>query len=303
MKRVRPVEHIQNDLRTALAFQERYSTRQAHDPLAQQIREQNEQEIATLQTELAQALSGDLEVTLDGTPVEDHRVTVSYLNRVLETLQASYRAVFKELVPEKKLKRGEAMLSVAGTGPGSFKVALAAPATQLEFLDQPLGERALAVIFELMEAAANKNAQSVAPEWASRSDESAVRAMIRLSASLAGSKGATHLRWRSITGTERIVSLRADDARSLAVALAGEAGREILTITGHLTMGQDQPPRVKIKTIDDDYSAEVRNSEMLERVKELLFEEVRATLVIDVHTSPSTGSPDTDIELLDLEPA
>jgi nucleotide-binding universal stress UspA family protein len=99
------------------------------------------------------------------------------------------------------------------------------------------------------------------------------------------------------------VSVTADAARSLAIALAGQSGREIVTVVGHLTMAQDRPPRVRVRTQDDDYVAGANTEEMLDRVKELLFDEVRATLVIDMRTSPSTGSPDVNIELMELEPA
>ena len=40
--------------------------------------------------------------------------------------------------------------------------------------------------------------------------------------------------------------------------------------------------------------------ELLDRVKELLFDEVEATLAVDMRTSPTTGRPDTEIELLDI---
>jgi hypothetical protein len=126
--------------------------------------------------------------------------------------------------------------------------------------------------------------------------------MIKLSATLAVAQGSTTIRWRGIAAPEQIVTLRKEDARDLALALSGRPGREIITVIGHLEMGQDQPPRVRFRTADEEYSAKVPN-ELLDRVKELLFGEVQATLVIDMKTSPTTGSPDTDIELLDLSEA
>ena len=72
---------------------------------------------------------------------------------------------------------------------------------------------------------------------------------------------------------------------------------------GHLQMAQDDPARVRITTLDDQYLATILNEELLDRVKHLLFLQVTATLVIDMRTSPSTGAPLTHIELLDLEQA
>jgi hypothetical protein len=264
------------------------------------MRDENVREIEWLQEELAQALSGHLEVSLSGSPVEDHRVSVPYLNRVLETLQGTYRAVLKSIAPE-KITRAAGTLAVAGTAPGSFKVSLSAPTTQLELMDEPITDRGMGIILDLLTAAEAGEIGHVGPEWAARVEEGAVRSMIRLAAALASSRGTTHVRWRAASGEERLVAVTADAARSLAASLAGEAGREIISVTGHLEMAQDRPPRIRVTTDDDDYVAAVNSPEMLDLVRDLLFGEIRATLVIDMRTSPTTGSPGVDIELLDLE--
>ena len=303
MTPLRPIELIRRELQTALDFQQRYTSRSTTDPLVARMRADNEEEIHELRSELAQALAGDVEISLDGAPVEDHRIALPFFARVMESLQATYRAVFKSLAPDGRLRRGDATLAIAGTAPGSFKVALTTPAAQLDLLADPVVDRAMAVIIDLLRAAETGSATTAGATWASQTDEPAVRAMIRLSSTLASSHGTTRVRWRQVSGEERIVAVAAESARSLAAALAGEAGREIVTLTGHLQMAQDQPPRVRLRTTDDAYLASVTSPEMLSRVKELLFDEVRATVVIDMKTSPSTGSPDTEVELMDLEPA
>jgi hypothetical protein len=133
------------------------------------------------------------------------------------------------------------------------------------------------------------------------SEEPAVRSMIRFSVALAGSKGSTIIRWKGVGSEERIVNVTSEAARSLAISLSGESGREVLEVEGHLEMGQDQPPRVRIRTQTDEFLASVPGEDLLDQVKDLLFGEVRATLVVDMRTSPTTGSPETRIELLDIE--
>jgi hypothetical protein len=86
------------------------------------------------------------------------------------------------------------------------------------------------------------------------------------------------------------------------MTLAGQVGREVITVTGHLEMAQDRPPRVRVRAPNDDFLAFVPD-ELLDQVKSLLFDTVKATLVIDMRTSATTGSPDVDIELMDIEPA
>jgi hypothetical protein len=227
---------------------------------------------------------------------------VSYLNRVLESLQSTYRAVLRSLGQDSHVRRADATLSVAGTAPGSFRIALAIPPTQLELVEEPASDRALDAIVSLLAAADEGEAAQAGRSWAERSDETAVRAMIRLSASLASSRGTTRVRLRRTSGSEQIVRVTSDEARDLAMALAGQTGREVITVIGHLEMAQDRPPRVRIRTEDDEHLASVTN-EMLDQVKTLLFDLVSATLVVDMRTSAITGRPDTDVELLDLEPA
>lgn len=302
MTSLRSAAEIRHDLVTAVAYQEKYSSRPSDDPLVRQMRSTNDAEIERLQAELRDAMSGVLEVALDGAPVEDHRVTVPYLNRVLESIQSSYRSVLRSLSQDQHLHRGEATLSVAGTGPGSFRVALSIPPTQLELLDDPVADRALSMIVTLLAAAEAGTAAEVGRTWAETQDETSVRSMIRLSASLASSRGTTRLRLTRASGAEQFVTVTSDAARDLAMSLAGQAGREVITVTGHLEMAQDRPPKVRVRTPDDDYLAVVPD-ELLDQVKSLLFDTVQATLVIDMKTSATTGSPDVDIELMDLEPA
>lgn len=302
MTRFRSAAQIRHDLATALEYQRRYVSRESDDPLVQRMRSSNEAEIAELNAELLNALTGDLEISLDGLPVEDHRVTVPYLNRVLESLQSSYRAIYRSLSRDTHMSRGEATLSVAGTAPGSFRVALSFPPTQLQLLEEPIGDRALDIIVSLLAAAEQGNSSEAGREWAERSDETAVRAMIRLSASLASSRGTTRVRSTGTSGAQRFVTVTAPVARDLAVALAGQTGREVITVIGHLEMAQDRPPCVRVRTDDDEHLATV-SEELLDRVKSLLFEMVSATLIVDMRTSATTGSPATNVELLDLEPA
>lgn len=302
MRATRPVAMIRRDLDTALAYRGRYQERTSNEPLVAQMRQANEQEIHALQAELAQATSSDLEITLSGAAYQSHSVAVPYVTRILESFQASFRAAYRATVQDGRLKRGEATLALSATAPGSFRILIKTPASQLDLLEAPPADQALESIVNLLAAAESGTAATVAPVWAARSEEATVRSMIRLAVALAGAEGPAIVRWRGITTAERLVQLRPEAARDLAVALAGQAGREIITVTGHLEMGQDQPPRVRIRTANnDDHLARVSTAEMLEKVKELLFGEVTATLVIDMRTSPSTGNPEAVIELLDIE--
>lgn len=303
MSKLRSATVIQHDLDTALAYQASYANRPPAHQLVHEMRDANEREITQLRDELAEALSGDLEISLDGHPVENHRVSLAYFNRVTESLQAAYRSVFRTLSPGGTVHRGEATLSIAGTSPGSFKVALKAPMAQLNLLDDPTIDRAMAVIVDLLQSASEGNEAPTAGEWAARASDAEVRSMIRVASAMASSRGTTKVRWRGVDRRERIVEVPAAAARNLAVALAGRVGRELLTVTGHLQMAQDEPPRVRIRAGDDDHLATVKSPDMLDLVKSLLFDEVRATLVIDMRTSPTSGTPGTTTELMDLEPA
>ena len=134
----RPASDIRLDLGLALAYRERHKDRPANRSLGPvDARRQRARDILELQTELAEAMSGDLEVSLSGTPVQDHTVTVPYISRVLDALQASFRTITKSLSPE-PTHRSETTLSISGTAPGSFKVALKTPTIQLDLIEDPL---------------------------------------------------------------------------------------------------------------------------------------------------------------------
>ena len=79
--------------------------------------------------------------------------------------------------------------------------------------------------------------------------------MFKLVAALAVAQGSTTIRWHGISTPERLVSLHKEGARDLALALSGRPGREIITVTGHLEMGQDQSPRIRLRTAEEEYSA------------------------------------------------
>ncbi len=299
----RPVAMIRYELELAQACRASYADRPTEDELVLLMRDDNERDIVALEAELEQALSGDLELTLAGRPVTDHRVALTYFNRLTDSLQAAFRATYRTMTPTGTIQRGEATLSIAGTAPGSFKVTFTLPAAQLELLEDPIADRAMRRIIELLRAADSGASAPTAERFASTATEPEVRAMIRVAASMATSGGTTDVRHRAVDGSETIASVRADAARRLAESLAGRTGREILTITGHLTMAQDQPPRVRLTTADDVYLAVVTSEELLDRVKVLLFGDVEATLVVDMRTSPTSGTPSTTTELIDLVPA
>jgi len=303
VKPVRPIEHIRRDLATAGAYRERYLARPSGDPLALMMREANEQEIRVLESELKQATAGELELTLLGPAYESHQVGIPLLTRILGNLQSTFRAVYRSRTPSGSVHREEATLSLVATAPGSFKVVVATPPAQLDLLEPaPLADQAIGEIIRLFVAAEEGQAGAVAPAWAAAQDEPVLKAMIRLSAALAVAQGSTMVRWHGVNTPEQLVRLRKEDAKDLVLALAGQPGREVVQVTGHLELGQDRPPRIRLRTAEDEYSAKVP-TELLDRVKELLFGEVQATLIIDMKTSPTTGSPDTDIELIDLSEA
>lgn len=303
MSPLRPIGLIRLELETALRYQEAYLEREPVDPLAAEMREDNEAEIGELRAELASALSGDLEISLTGAPVEGHNVQLSYFNRVTESVQAAYRAAFRARTRDGRLRRGEAALAITATAPGSFKVGLKAAPVQLELLDDPIVDRSMKVIIDLFQLAAEGPLSDATQTWASSATEAEVRAMIRAASTIASSKGMTRLRWRSAGGEERIVDVSAPAARDLAVALAGQMGREVLTVAGHLQMGQDEPPRARITTRDNVYLAKIPTTDMLDEVKALLFGDVQATMLIELRTSPTSGSPSIVTELMEVQPA
>jgi hypothetical protein len=302
MSKMRTTEMIRHDLATALAYRASHEHRPVHDVLAQEMRDSNEREITELQAELEEALSGELEVSLDGRHVEGHRVSLGYFNRLTESVQAAFRAAFRTLTTDGKVRRNEASLSIAATSPGSFRVSLKVPPTQLDLMDDPLIDRAMNAIVDLLESSANGTIATVGREWAARASEGEVRSMIRLAVSMASSQGTTKVRWRGVD-RERIVEVAAPAARDLAIALAGQSEREIVVVHGQLEMAGSDPPRVRIRTEHHDYLAKVLTSDLLDLVKTLLFDDVQATLAIDMRTSATSGRPDTTTELLDIEPA
>ncbi len=303
MKPVRPIEHIRRDLAIAGAYRERYQQRPSDDPLVLMMRETNEKEIHALELELKDATAGEIELTLLGPAYAEHRMGIPLLTRILGNLQSTFRAVYRSRRLGGSVHSEEATLSLVATAPGSFKVAVATPSAQLDLLEpSPLIDQAIGEIVRLLVAAEEDQAADVAPTWAATRDEPVVRAMIKFAAALAVAQGSTTIRWHGVSTPEQLVTLRKEDARDLALALSGQPGREIITVTGHLEMGQDQPRRMRPRTTDEEYSAQVP-AELLDRVKELLFGEVQATLIIDMKTSPTTGSPDTEMELLNLSEA
>ena len=224
----RPTALIRHELETALAYQSRYQQRATENPLVELMRAANEQEIAALGGELAVALSGELELTLGGSQYESHRVSLRYIARLLDTLQSSFRAVYRAITPEESLRRSEAVLSLVATQPGSFRVLVAMPATQLEFLEPPIADKALSVIVDLLTTAARGTTAQDIPPWIAGTEEQAVRSMIRFSVALAGSKGSVSVRWREPGLDERLITVTSEEARALAIALSGESGRELL---------------------------------------------------------------------------
>jgi hypothetical protein len=299
----RPTALIRHELETAIAYQDQAQQRPSSNRLVNLMRAANDTDVTDLENELGMAAAGDLELTLGGVEYESHRVSLRYISKLLDTLQSSFRALYRAITPEENLRRSEAILSLVATQPGSFRVVIAMPTAQLEFLEPPIADKALSVIVDLLASAARGTTANDIPPWIAGTDEAAVRSMIRFSVALAGAKGSVSLRWHENEQDERIVTVTSQEARTLAIALSGETGREILTVTGHLEMAQDQPPRIRIRTSNDDFVASVPSEDLLDQVKGLLFGEVTANLVIDMRTSVTTGSPDTRIELMDIEPA
>ena len=304
MSPIRRLADIRLDLETALAYRSRYAQRTTDDPTVRLMREANDRQITALELELSIALSAELEMSLEGAAIEDHSVAVPYFQRVLEQLQAAFRAFRRSsLAPGESLPRRESSLRLAGTGPGSFRAYLRVAPTQLDLLQLPPADVALTGILDLLATAQDDDALSGLRSWAAQANEPAVRSMIKLCSTLATSGGRTDLRLTAADGSERLVRVTPEQARIVAVALAGETGRELVTVTGHLQMAQDDPPRVRIITETDQFVASVPSEDLLDRVKELLFLDVTVTLVMDMRTSASTGAPTTHIEMLDLEQA
>lgn len=267
MKPMRGINNIRFDLETARAYRATYATRQSDDPWVRRMQDDNDRDLAALEQELSSASSSELEVSLEGVPVQEHTVTVPFFQRVLEQLQAVFRSARRaSLAPGEALSRKESALVLGGTAPGSFRAYFSVPPTQLQLEELPAADTALVGIVDLLMAAEGSGLGEAAGNWAARADEPAVRAMIKLTSTLAGAHGRTDIRLRTADGAERIVRLSAEQARQLAVALAGETGREMVQVTGHLQMAQDDPPRVRITTADDQYLADVLTEELLDQV-------------------------------------
>ncbi|HWI05499.1 MAG TPA: hypothetical protein VNT52_16960, partial [Acidimicrobiales bacterium] len=204
---------------------------------------ENEREIVALERELNLARSSQLELSLEGAPVQDHTVTVPFFQRVLEQLQAVFRSTRRSLLaPGAALSHKDSALLLGATAPGSFRAYFNVPPTQLELADIPAADAALVSIVDLFAAAQDHRVVDVIRTWTSSADEPTVRGMIKLASTLASARGRTDIRLRTADGAERLVRLSAEQARQLAVALAGETGREVVSIVGHLQMAQDDPP-------------------------------------------------------------
>lgn len=301
MKAAKPISHIRHELETARAADAAMRDVSSSDRWVDEMRESNRREIESLRARLADAQS-NLEVTVEGRHVLEHAIAVPFLTRVLDGFQSAYRSLMKTVSSESP-GRAASTLSMIPASPGSFRIHLRTPPEQLEAFDDPPSEEAIRLIVGLFEAAEAGGLSAMATDWTARAEESAVRAMIRLSSTLAGSEATTTLRWSAISGNEVSVSVSADSARSIAESLAGETGREILTVTGHLQMAQDEPPRIRIQTQTDEFVAAVAGEELLDQVRAHLFRDVEATLVIDMSTSPRTGAPRTVTEVLSLREA
>lgn len=300
---LRPTKVIESELESALALRQSYADQPTNDERVAWMRRETELEVARLKRELADATTGVLELSLDGRPVVDHSISVPYLGRAVLALQGAYRASMKSLGETSGIP-SDPTLSLAATGPGSFKLMLRTAPAQLELLSDPLVDRSMAVLVDLLAAAQDGTIGDVGPTWAERADEKLLRSMIRLSATLASSRGTTRLRWRRVSGEEQLVVLTASAARSIAATLAGQPGREIYPVVGHLAMAQDTlTPRIRITTATaETYVADVKDEELLAQVRSLLFETVEATILTVMSTSPTAGTASAKSELLDIGP-
>ncbi len=298
-KTLRPTKMIEAELADARAMAENTQSESRDDPFVAVMLDANDRDIARLTAELADARSSDLELSIEGSPVVDHRISVSYLNRVTGGLQSAYKALVRALVPKGQSLGAQGGLALAGTGPGSFRMRFSTNEEPLSLLERPLSERALGELFGLL-ASSNSPDMTMAEQWASRSPEASVRAMIRLASSLAASRGVSQLRWTTIEGHDRVVHIAPAQARRLAAALVGHTGQETIVVRGRLAMAQVEPPRIKVTTPTDEHVAAVRDEDLLESVKELLFDNVVAEILVEMSTSDTTGAPASRSTLLDI---
>jgi hypothetical protein len=299
MKRMRSIQQIRLGLETARALQDSHRKRPTDDPVTRLLRADNEREILALEQELVDALVGQLEVVLDGTVVESHSLKVSFASRVLDGMQGAYRAMYAEAAHKETVSRNESSLALVATSPGSVALHLSTAPSQLDLLEDPIADRAIENLLNLLTA---EDPADAGRTFAERTESAQLQAVIRLCGTFAALGGTIQIRWRGVRG-ERFADIDSRSVRQLATALAGQPGREVITVVGHLERASDRPTtRVKVVTEDESYSAEVPD-ELKDRVKAMLFEDVTATLSVDMSTRISTGEPKTRIELLDLQSA
>ncbi len=302
-KPLRPIALIAEELASAEQMARAAVDIPRDDPLIASMLDRNRADVERLRVELAEARSSDVQLSIEGRPVTGHRISAPYLARVINDLQAAYRAMAEAVSVEEKPGRTATTLTVASTSAGSFRVQFQTAEEALSLFDRPLSERTLEALFDVMSMSTNPNAGELLREWAATATEDSLRAVIRLAATLASSKGTAQFRWMPPEGGDHVLALPADRARALAVELAGATGREILTVRGHLGMAQDDPPRIRVTTADDEHVANVRDEDLLAVLPELLFGEVVAEIAVDMTTSPTTGAPSIRSELLSLRPA
>ena len=314
MTGARAIRDIEFDLATALAYQTTYLDRPSDDRYVRKMRENNDLEISALRRELDEARFTHLVVSLEGTEIEDHSISVPYFQRVLASLQSAVRAVQKAALPQgESLARRDSTLRLAGTGPGSFQAFITLPPTQLVLGDDlPGADRALSEILDLFEVMAvgttdEASVQERIHDWSARAEDGEIRALIRLSSSLAvsGRNGVTGIRLRPADGQEQSVRVTSTQARALTVLLAGESGHEMLDIRGQLHRLQDDPPRVRIANDTDRWDASIdpMEEDLIERVAGLAFQDVVATILVDMRTSATSGAPTTQTRLIEIDAA
>ena len=298
---LRPASIVADELTAAQSMAEASSTISRSDPLVAFMLRANDEEVAELRNELRESRSSDVEVSIEGRPVTEHRIGASFLARLINDMQAAYRAT-AEMVAGATVKptRAATALTVAATAPGSFRVMFRTAEEQISLLEPPLSGRTLESLFDVISRTEHGDGPESLGAWAAQASEAGQRSLIRLAATLASSQGVAQFRWTPPGADTRVLALSSEAARSLAAGLAGAMGREVLNISGHLSMAQDEPPRIRITTEVDEFLLAVRDEQLLDVVRELLFQDVEAEVVIDMTTSPTTGAPLTRSELLDL---
>ena len=304
MSAVRTTSLIRHELETALRYRDEASrdAKYANDPLVRLMFEQNDAEIERLEAELRNAVAADLEVSIEGSPVFQHVVTVPYFHRILDNLQSAYRALLRSHLPDgRRLSAKESILMLAGTGLGSFRAFLKVPG-QGELIGDSRPDEAMTELIRIASSSKGADDTDYLREWAQRADDKALRAMIRLMVTLASSGGSTAIRYATMSGAEHHVTVSATDARSIVAALVGGAGVEILQVSGYLEMAQDRPLKARITSNEDVWSATVPD-ELRETVRDLLFEDVDVVLQVHMRTSAQTGNPTQAVTVLSITAA